>query len=106
MVINISSLLLWGQSYSPLKQIDRDRTSTRRMAKNRNPKAKGKMVEALNGLRKVGVAGEDGGAGRRSQAWPSPLGRHESLGNRDYPVYNHLTSCKKLLFGDWHYICC
>jgi len=39
------------------------------------PKAVGEVVEVLKGGRKMGVAAEDGGAGRRSQAWPVAWGR-------------------------------
>jgi len=42
------------------------------MVKHRHhPKAADVMVEALKSCRKMWVAGEDGGAGIRSKAWPS-----------------------------------
>jgi ABC-type glycerol-3-phosphate transport system substrate-binding protein len=69
------------------------------------PKPFDEILAALKGFPKIGVAGGDGGSGRRSRAWASAGGGHESMGNRDYPVYSHLTICKKLLFVGWHYIC-
>ena len=63
-----------------------------------------KMVGALKGCRKVGLAGAVWpGGGRR----PAPLHwvGHESIGGRDYPALKRSNNCKKLLFMDWHYIC-
>jgi hypothetical protein len=69
------------------------------------PRPFDEILAALKDFPKIGVVGGDGGSGRRSQTWTSPGGGPESLGNRDYPVYNPLTVCKKLLFVGWHYIC-